>query len=308
MTPGEPAGIGPDIAIAAFQQPREWDAVVFADPDVLAARAAQLNLPLQIEMAPTREAGRMTVHPCRVAARVQPGRAAPRNAPYVLQTLETAVEGCLRGTFDALVTGPVQKAVMNEAGIPFTGHTGFLRQACAVEDVLMVLAAGALRVALVTDHVPLSAVPELLTKARLQRALELLTEGLRSTFGIEVPRIAVAGLNPHAGEGGWLGREEIDVIQPVCEAWREQGARVVGPLSADTIFNRREQDDAVLAMYHDQGLPVLKHAGFGQAVNVTLGLPFLRASVDHGTALELAGSGCADAGSLMAALRLAASV
>ena len=306
VTPGEPAGIGPDIAIAAFQQPRGWDGVVFADPDVLAARAAQLGLPLQIETEATRAAGCMTVHPCRTAARVQPGRVQVRNAPYVLQTLEAAVEGCLGGTFDALVTGPVQKAVMNEAGIPFTGHTGFLRDACGVEDVLMLLATKALRVALVTDHVRLADVPGLVTKGRLHRALRLLTDGLRSSFGIEAPRIAVAGLNPHAGEGGWLGREEIDVIEPVCEAWRERGACVVGPVSADTIFNRHEEYDAVLAMYHDQGLPALKYAAFGDAVNVTLGLPFLRASVDHGTALELAGTGRADVGSLFAALRLAA--
>ena len=215
--------------------------------------------------------------------------------------------GCLHGDFDALVTGPVQKSVLNEAGIAFTGHTGFLRAACDVPDVLMLLAAGPLRVALVTDHAPLAAVPGLVTRTRLDRALRLLLDGLRDVFGIASPRIAVAGLNPHAGEGGWLGREEIDVIEPVCAAWRAAGACVTGPLSADTLFNRCG-DDAVLAMYHDQGLPALKQASFGRAVNVTLGLPFLRTSVDHGTALELAGTGRADVGSFRAAFELACGV
>ncbi len=303
VTPGEPAGIGPDVVIQAFQQPRRADAVVLADPDVLTARAKQLGLPLTIDEAATRAAGRMTVAPCPVAAPVAPGRLDPRNAAGVHNALDRAVAGCLHGDFDALVTGPVQKSVLNEAGIAFTGHTGFLRDACDVPDVLMLLAAGPLRVALVTDHAPLAAVPGLVTRTRLDRALRLLLDGLRDVFGIASPRIAVAGLNPHAGEGGWLGREEIDVIEPVCAAWRAAGACVTGPLSADTLFNRRG-DDAVLAMYHDQGLPALKQASFGRAVNVTLGLPFLRTSVDHGTALELAGTGRADVGSFQAAFEL----
>ena len=304
VTPGEPAGIGPDVVIQAFQQPRRADAVVLADQDVLTARAKQLGLPLTIDEADTRAAGRMTVAPCPVAAPVAPGRLDARNAGGVHDALDRAVAGCLHGDFDALVTGPVQKSVLNEAGIAFTGHTGFLHDACDVPDVLMLLAAGPLRVALVTDHAPLAAVPGLVTRTRLNRALRLLLDGLRDVFGIASPRIAVAGLNPHAGEGGWLGREEIDVIEPVCAAWRAAGACVIGPLSADTLFNRRG-DDAVLAMYHDQGLPALKQASFGRAVNVTLGLPFLRTSVDHGTALELAGTGRADVGSFRAAFELA---
>ena len=305
MTPGEPAGIGPDIAIEACQAPRRAIAVVLADPAMLAARAKRLGLPLVIDATDTRAAGRMTVAPHTAPAPVIPGRLEPRNGPYVRDTLAHGVEGCLRGEFDALVTGPVQKSVLNEAGIAFTGHTAFLREACAVEDVLMLLAAGARRVGLVTDHAPLKAVPGLITRPRLERALKLLTHGLRDAFGITAPRIAVAGLNPHAGEGGWLGREEIEVIEPVCAAWRAAGAKVVGPLAADTIFNRGDEDDAVLAMYHDQGLPAFKQASFGSAVNMTLGLPFPRVSVDHGTALDLAGSGGADAGSFRAAFDLA---
>ncbi len=305
VTLGEPAGIGPDVAIQAFQQPRNAAAVVLADPHLLAARAKRLGLPLVIDAVDTCAAGRMTVLPHATAASVTPGRLDARNGRYVLDTLERGVAGCLNGEFDALVTAPVQKSVLNEAGIAFTGHTGFLRDACGVEEVLMLLAAGPLRVALVTDHAPLRAVPGLVTQARVDRALRLLVDGLRDVFGVASPRVAVAGLNPHAGEGGWLGREEIDVIEPVCAAWRAAGANVVGPLSADTIFNRRGQDDAVLAMYHDQGLPAFKQASFGNAVNITLGLPFLRASVDHGTALDLAGSGCANAGSFRAAFELA---
>lgn len=304
VTPGEPAGIGPDVVIKAFQAPRRCDAVVLADPDILVARAERLGLPLTVGEADTRASGSMTVAPCRAPAPVVPGRLDVRNAGYVHATLAHAVAGCQAGEFDALVTGPVQKSVLNEAGITFSGHTGFLREASGVPDVLMLLAAGPRRVGLVTDHAPLKAVPGLITRSRLHRALRLLLDGLRNVFGIAVPRVAVAGLNPHAGEGGWLGREEIDVIEPVCAAWRAKGACVVGPLAADTIFNRRGQD-AVLAMYHDQGLPALKQASFGRTVNITLGLPFLRTSVDHGTALELAGSGRAHAGSFSTAFKLA---
>ncbi len=306
ITPGEPAGIGPDIVIDLFQEPRQFDAVVIADPDMLRARAALLGLPLDIDDRDTREPGRMTALAVPAPSPVTAGVLDAGNADYVLQTLRTAVDRCLAGEFDALVTGPVQKSVLDRADAGFTGHTGFLRDACGVEDVVMLLVAGSLRVALATTHVPLADVPGLITRERIDRKLRTLTDGLRSVFGIERPRIAVAGLNPHAGEAGHLGREEIDVLEPVCRQWREDGARIEGPLPADTIFQRGDAVDAILAMYHDQGLPVLKYVGFGAAVNVTLGLPFLRTSVDHGTALAIAGTGTADSGSLMTALDLAA--
>lgn len=305
ITPGEPAGIGPDIVIEAFQEPRDFDGVVIADPDVLRGRAEQLRLPLAIEAGDTRAAGRMTVLPLSADGPVTPGVLEAANADHVLRTLRTAVDGCLAADFAALVTGPVQKSILDRSDAPFTGHTGFLRDACGVEDVVMMLVGDALRVALATTHVPLAAVPALITRERIDRKLRILMDGLRSAFGIDAPRVAVAGLNPHAGEAGHLGREEVEVLEPVCRAWRARGAAVEGPLPADTIFQRGNEVDAILAMYHDQGLPVLKYASFGTAVNVTLGLPFPRTSVDHGTALDLAGKGSADAGSLVRALATA---
>ena len=302
ITPGEPAGIGPDIVIQAFQEDRGFDATVIADPDVLRERANHLGLPLVVEERDTRAAGRMTVLPVRAEPSVVPGMLDPCNADYVLRTLTVAVDACLAGDFEALVTGPVQKSVLDQDGAPFTGHTGFLRDACGKEDVVMLLVADALRVALATEHVPLADVPRLITPERIDRKLRILIEGLKSVFGIEAPRIAVAGLNPHAGESGHLGREEIDVLEPVCRRWRADGAAVEGPLPGDTIFQGAAEADAILAMYHDQGLPVLKYASFGKATNVTLGLPFVRTSVDHGTALDLAGTGKADPGSLATAL------
>ena len=308
ITPGEPAGIGPDIVIEAFQEDRDFDGVVIADPDVLRERAEQLRLPLTIEAGATRDAGRMTVLPESADAPVAPGMLEASNAEYVLRTLRTAVDGCLAGDFAALVTGPVQKSILDRNGAPFTGHTGFLRDACGVEDVVMMLVGDVLRVALATTHVPLADVPALITRERIDRKLRILLEGLRAAFGIDTPRVAVAGLNPHAGEAGHLGREEVDVLEPVCSRWRAGGAAVEGPLPADTIFQRGRDVDAILAMYHDQGLPVLKYASFGTAVNVTLGLPFPRTSVDHGTALDLAGTRSADAGSLVEALAMAVSL
>ncbi len=230
------------------------------------------------------------------------------NVPYVLETLALATDGCIEGRFAGMVTGPVQKSIINDAGIEFSGHTEFLAQRCGASTVVMLLVADDLRVALATTHVPLSAVPALITRERLTEVLEVLLDDLTRRFGIARPRVLVAGLNPHAGEGGHLGREEIDVIAPVCRAFAQRG--VVGPLPADTLFTQRllAGADAVLAMYHDQGLPVLKHVGFGNAVNVTLGLPIVRTSVDHGTALDLAGRGGADAGSFVAAIALAASL
>lgn len=310
LTPGEPAGIGPDLVVTLAGAARAVDWVAVADPDLLAARAACLGVPLRIETdpaRPTRRAGHLTVVPVSMAVPAQPGRLSPDNAGYVLETLAVAADGCRDGRFRGMVTGPVQKSVINDAGHPFSGHTEFLRDRAGVADVLMLLVAGSLRVALATTHLPLRQVPDALTRDLLARRLTLLLEGLAVRFGIAAPRVLVAGLNPHAGESGHLGREEIDIIGPVCDAARAAGHRVRGPLPADTLFTPAllGEADAVLAMYHDQGLPVLKHAGFGEAVNVTLGLPFLRTSVDHGTALDLAGSGRAQGGSLAAALALA---
>lgn len=305
ITPGEPAGIGPDIVIEAFQERRGFDGVVIADPDVLRGRAELLRLPLTIDEGDTRDPGRMTVLPLSTDSPVTPSVLERGNADYVLHTLRTAVAGCLAGDFAALVTGPVQKSVLDRSNAPFTGHTGFLREACGVEDVVMMLVGDSLRVALATTHVPLAAVPALITRERIERKLRILMDGLRSAFGIDAPRVAVAGLNPHAGEAGHLGREEVEVLEPVCRRWRAGGEAVEGPLPADTIFQHGNEVDAILAMYHDQGLPVLKYASFGTAVNVTLGLPFPRTSVDHGTALDLAGTGSADAGSLARALATA---
>jgi 4-hydroxythreonine-4-phosphate dehydrogenase len=240
-------------------------------------------------------------------AKESTGKLDPANAGYVLKTLQIAVEGCLNSGFHALVTGPVQKSVINDAGIAFTGHTEYLGELTHTQPVMMLIA-GRLRVALATTHLPLSAVPSAVTRSGLEKTLSILHQDLQTRFNISSPRIAVAGLNPHAGEHGHLGREEIDVIAPAVGALRHQGMHVEGPLPADTLFTpkRLERYDAVLAMYHDQGLPVLKYAGFGEAVNVTLGLPIIRTSVDHGTALDLAGTGKADAGSLRAAFELAA--
>ena len=310
VTPGEPAGIGPDLVVSLAARSRQSDWIAIADPDLLSQRAAKLGVELSIEddtARPARAAGRLTVMPVALRRPVVPGRLDRANAAYVLETLEAAVSGCLDGRFRGLVTGPVQKSVINDAGVAFSGHTEFLCERAGVPDVLMLLVAGTFRVALATTHLPLRAVPDAITPALLQRRLDLLLSGLRQRFAIERPRLLVAGLNPHAGEGGHLGREEIDVIAPVCEAARAAGHAVRGPLPADTLFTPEQLAgaDAVLAMYHDQGLPVLKHAGFGEAVNVTLGLPFIRTSVDHGTALDLAGSGRARTGSLEAALDLA---
>jgi 4-hydroxythreonine-4-phosphate dehydrogenase len=310
ITPGEPAGIGPDLVVTLAQESRGADWVVVGDADLLVERARRLALPLDVSTDPkhpVRSAGRLAVLHVPVSAPVDPGRLDPANAHYVIRTLEIAADGCLTGAFRALVTGPVQKSVINDAGVPFSGHTEFLCARAGVEDVLMLLVAGSLRVALATTHLPLRAVPDAITPTLLARRLQLLIDGLETRFAVRRPRILVSGLNPHAGESGHLGREEIDVIEPVCADFRRRGSDVRGPLPADTLFTPRllAEADGVLAMYHDQGLPVLKHVGFGEAVNVTLGLPFVRTSVDHGTALDLAGSGRADPGSLRQAIALA---
>ena len=313
ITAGEPAGIGPDVVLAVAQQPCAAELVVVADPQMLRERAAQLGLPLELEEADLATAaqahrpGVLKVLPVALNKTCLPGRLDPANGPYVLETLQTAVNGCMAGTFGAMVTAPVQKSVINDAGIPFSGHTEFLAQATGTPRVVMMLATEQLRVALATTHLPLSAVPGAITRELLLETLQILASDLTGKFGLAKPRIAVLGLNPHAGEGGHMGREEIDVIIPALEELRKNGLDLLGPLPADTAFNPKvlADCDAVFAMYHDQGLPVLKFAGFGRAVNITLGLPVIRTSVDHGTALDLAGSGNAESGSLEQALATA---
>jgi len=362
LTPGEPAGIGPDLCVMLAQTGHTAELVALCDPALLTERAERLGLSLRLlpfdaTRPPSEQLpGSLRVdagsgsnqHPspnadaragARLSAAVIPGRLDPANAAYVLQTLRRACDGCLDGHFDAMVTAPVHKGVINDAGLAFTGHTEFLAERCNANPVMMLTAPG-LRVALVTTHLPLRAVADALTAERLTRVIETLERELRTRFGLQRPRILVCGLNPHAGEGGYLGREEIDIIIPVLERLKSDGAvsyghgaapprkmkRLLhrkaesgaetcaaigfdlrGPLPADTAFVPEQiaRVDVVLAMYHDQGLPVLKHLGFGRAVNVTLGLPIIRTSVDHGTALDLAGSGQAHVGSLEAALDLA---
>ncbi|MBI5040858.1 MAG: 4-hydroxythreonine-4-phosphate dehydrogenase PdxA [Gammaproteobacteria bacterium] len=317
LTAGEPAGIGPDLCVRLAQRDYPAEVVVVADPDVLAQRAAQLGVAIDwMRFDPTQSAqpqrkGQLIVHAVATHAPVRPGQLNTANARYVLNCLDVAVDGCRNGQFDALVTGPVHKGIINDAGIPFSGHTEYLAERCATPQVVMMLATEGLRVALATTHLPLAAVSAAITPASLTTTLHILIHDLRTRFGIARPRILVCGLNPHAGEGGHLGREEIDVIAPVLEALRgadtDADAELLGPLPADTLFTPKYLDhaDAVLAMYHDQGLPVLKYKGFGRAVNITLGLPIIRTSVDHGTALDLAGSGRADSGSLITALDVA---
>ncbi|WP_304956615.1 4-hydroxythreonine-4-phosphate dehydrogenase PdxA [endosymbiont of Lamellibrachia barhami] len=308
LTPGEPAGVGPDLCVMLAQGPLTAPVVTIADPGLLERRAEQLGLPLTLipHDAVEAEPGSLRILPVPLAAAEQCGRLNPANAGYVLDTLRLATEGCLNGNFDALVTGPVHKGVINDAGHTFTGHTEFLAELTQAHPVMMLVTKG-LRVALVTTHLPLSEVSRQITSQRLERVIHILHNDLRRHFGLTDPRILVCGLNPHAGEGGHLGREEIEVIEPTIDRLRQRGINLTGPLPADTLFTPKylQQADAVLTMYHDQGLPVLKHLGFGRAVNVTLGLPIIRTSVDHGTALDLAGSGQAGIGSLQAAVAMA---
>ena len=312
LTTGEPAGIGPDICIRFAQMAHAADIVAIGDADLLMQRAYGLGLPLtpvsyRQDARRPHQGGELRVWPVKTRARAQAGRLDPGNARYVLDTLDCAVDGCLRGEFDAMVTAPVHKGVINDAGIPFTGHTEYLAARCHSPPAVMLLVADKLRVALVTTHLPLADVPSAINRGKLTHTLRVLHTDLVRRFGISRPRILVLGLNPHAGEGGHLGQEEITIIAPVLDALRGDGMRLTGPVAADTAFGteRLGNVDAVLAMYHDQGLPVLKHAGFGHAVNVTLGLPIIRTSVDHGTALELAGTGQAQHTSLEAAVNMA---
>lgn len=314
ITAGEPAGIGPDIILMLLQA-QQWPAelVIIADPDVLKARAQQLGISLQMrpytpdsQTKPTR-CGEYSILPIACHVPVETGVLNPANADYVLQTLRRATEGCLSGEFAAMVTAPLHKGVINDAGIPFSGHTEFLAELTQAPLPVMMLTADKLRVALATTHVPLHAVSSLITPALLEQVLTILQHDMRQKFGIANPHILVCGLNPHAGESGHLGTEELDVIIPVIQKLQQQGMNLSGPLPADTLFTPRNLQgaDAVLAMYHDQGLPVLKHVGFCKAINITLGLPIIRTSVDHGTALHLAGTGQAETGSLQAAIDLA---
>lgn len=306
LVPGEPAGVGPELCVHLAHRPRECALVALADPDTLRAAAAVVGRPLHLlpADADARGPGELAVVPVPNAVPTIFGTPDPRNARAVVDALLRAADGCVRGDYAGLVTGPVHKATVNAGGIAYSGTTELLA-AHARCDVVMMLANPSMRVALATTHLPLRAVPDALQPAPLERTLRILHAALRRDFGIEAPRIAVLGLNPHAGEAGHLGREEIEVIAPVVTRLCGEGLALIGPLPADTAFlpARLREFDAVLAMYHDQGLPVLKHAGFEQAVNLTLGLPYPRVAVDHGTALDLAGRNAADPSSMIAAMQ-----
>lgn len=313
ITPGEPAGIGPDISIqAAFHpSPHEW--VVIADPVLLTERAVSLNLPLKlIEIEPHTQpsahiAGQLKILPILTREKTLPGQLNIANAQYVLNTLNEAARLCQNGLAEAIVTGPVHKGVMNEAGIPFTGHTEFFADFCAVKKTVMLFVVNEMKVALLTTHLPLAKVPSAISPALITETITILKQALKAQFHIPQPRILVCGLNPHAGENGYLGREEIDIITPALNQLRKNDDFTLeGPLPADTIFTKEPlaRADAILAMYHDQALPLVKYIGFDHAVNMTLGLPFIRTSVDHGTALDKAASGKANPSSLLAALAL----
>jgi len=311
LTAGEPGGIGPDLCVQIAQQAMPCQLVVIADRELLLERAQILQLPLTISdaklpLATKPQAGHLYIRHVPLNVPVKPGTLNSNNANYVLETLKVAVGGCQKGVFDAMVTAPVHKGVINDAGITFTGHTEFLAELTA-SQVVMMLVGGHMRVTLATTHLPLKEVAAAITTESLISKLRIIHHDLITRFAIEKPRIVVTGLNPHAGESGHMGREEIDVIIPVLNQLREEGMNLLGPLPADTLFNpsQLKNYDCIFAMYHDQGLPVLKHASFGGGVNVTLGLPIIRTSVDHGTALELAGTGQASSGSLQAAIEMA---
>ena len=314
LTPGEPAGIGPDLCLLLASQRQPHPLIAITSRDLLHERAAQLGvavslLPVSPDNWPDQPApaGSLYVWDTPLNAPVTAGTLDKANAPFVLQTLTRAALGCVAGDFAGMITAPVHKGVINEGGIAFSGHTEFLADLTHTEQVVMMLATRGLRVALVTTHLPLRQVADAITPERITRVTRILHADLQQKFGIAQPRILVCGLNPHAGEGGHLGCEEIDIIEPTLERLRSEGMDLRGPLPADTLFTPKylEHCDAVLAMYHDQGLPVLKYKGFGAAVNITLGLPIIRTSVDHGTALDLAGSGKIDTGSLQVALETA---
>ena len=297
ITSGEPAGIGPDICVMLAQHEIKADITIIGDAEMLAVRAQQLNINFD---------AKKVLH-MPTAAPVTAGTLNPANSQYVINTLTRAMDGCATGEFDAVVTAPVHKGVINEAGISFIGHTEFFAEYTHTPQVVMMLVGGGLRVALATTHLALKDIPSAITRESLEATIRILHKDLVTKFGLKSPRILVSGLNPHAGEDGYLGREEIEVINPVLAKLRAEGIQLIGTLPADTLFTKKylENADCVLAMYHDQGLPVLKYASFGGGVNVTLGLPIIRTSVDHGTALDLAGTGNINTGSMLAAIELA---
>ncbi len=310
LTAGEPAGIGPDLIVQLAQQ-HTFKYTVIADPDLLYQRAELLKLPLKIipydkSSKHTCNSGEICVLPVKLKTPVTAGKLDKKNSEYVLETLELATKHCINNTFSAVVTGPIHKAIINDAGHAFTGHTEFFAEKTNSE-VVMMLAHKTLRVALVTTHLPLSQVSKAITRDKLTNTIKIIINALQKQFNITAPHILVCGLNPHAGEGGHLGDEEINIIEPVIKSFNNKNVKLTGPIPADTAFTpeRLASVDVVLSMFHDQGLPVLKYSGFGQAVNITLGLPFIRTSVDHGTALELAGTGNSDISSLIYACQVA---
>ncbi|CAA0120644.1 4-hydroxythreonine-4-phosphate dehydrogenase [BD1-7 clade bacterium] len=317
LTSGEPAGIGPDLAIMQAQHNHPYEVIVLGCPDLLQQRAETLSIQLNWQILTLTDlaetppepaaAGTIKILPISGCNTTTPGQLNKDNARYVLNILDGAIQGCQTGLFDAMVTAPVQKSVLNDAGIPFSGHTEYLADSTNTPKVVMMLATPSLRVALVTTHLPLRDVADAITESTLTQVSHILNTDLQRFFGIQQPRILVAGLNPHAGENGHLGDEELRIINPTLEKLQTEGINIIGPLPADTLFTPKylENADAVLAMYHDQGLPVLKSQGFGEAANITLGLPIVRTSVDHGTALDLAGTGNIDPGSLNTAMQIA---
>ena len=312
ITPGEPAGIGPDLCIQYAQQAHDFQMILLTDPALIEQRAQELGLPIElVEFSPEQTqpsgSGRLYYQKVPLTESAVAGQLNVNNASYILATLDQAIEGCQNGCFDALVTGPIHKGIINEAGIAFTGHTEYLAEKTQTDKVVMMLACEEMKVALATTHLPLKDVPDAITSSSLTQVIKILDHDLKTKYGIRSPHILICGLNPHAGEDGHLGTEELDTIIPVIEKLKSHGLNLTGPLPADTLFAKKnlQTADAVLAMYHDQGLPVLKYQGFGQAVNVTLGLPIIRTSVDHGTALDLAGTGHAGTGSLDYAIHIA---
>ncbi len=313
ITAGEPAGIGPDLCVMLAKISLSANIVIIADHDLLQQRAVQLGLDIRLtSYTPDSNQvhsgdGTLQVLHVPLALTAQAGKLDGQNSHYVLKTLDTAIDGCTHRQFGAMVTAPVHKGIINDAGITFTGHTEYIEERTHTDEVVMMLVGGGMRVALASRHLPLTEVSKSITPSGLEKTIRILHGDLVGKFGITQPRIFVAGLNPHAGEGGYLGKEEITVINPVLEKLRKEGMDLIGALPADTMFSQKNiaEADAFLAMYHDQGLAVLKHASFGEGVNTTLGLPIIRTSVDHGTALDLAGTGKADIGSLLAAIELA---
>lgn len=309
LTVGEPSGIGPDLTVMLAQKKHDQQIVAICDPELLTRRAQHMGLELKVKTfnpndKKPAEAGEIWVNPISLATPEVIGKLNKLNGQYVLDTLAHAAQGCLDGVYDAMVTAPVHKGIINEAGIKFSGHTEFLEEYTHSKQVVMMLATEGLMVALVTTHLPLKDVSDAITKERLSQVINVLDQDLKQYFALPNANILVCGLNPHAGEGGHMGMEEIEIIEPCLSTLRQQGITLTGPLPADTLFTDKvlQQGDAVLAMYHDQGLPVLKFKGFGQAANITLGLPIIRTSVDHGTALDLAGTGTANGGSLNTAI------